>query len=89
MRVTRREIKQGINSVDKAISNRMLEQISIRVNLVPGITQRFDEEGLDQAVPTNHCDRELGANFGELNPRIWLMLNQATRLQPFDGFRRR
>ena len=78
-----------IESIDEAIGACMLEEIGILVNLVPGVPQLFDQEGLEETMAADHAHGQCLALWGQRNASVALMFHQPLGNETLYGFRRR
>ena len=74
----------GGHPLDHSVGDRVLQPLGLVVHRIPGVAQKFDQIGLDEAVPANHPQGRPPALLGQLDPAIGDMLQEAVLRQPFD-----
>ena len=71
MRVDVRVIEERVDPVDQPLGGRVLHVLGLLVHLVPRHVQGLHEEQLEQAVPTDHLQRQPFTRRSELRPLVW------------------
>ena len=82
VRVPCRMPKRRVDAQEQAIGDRMLEQLRLRGNFVPGHAQEPYEEGLEQPTPTDDLLSVHQPVTRQRQGAAWTAVHQAVRYQP-------
>ena len=77
MRVALGVAEAGVEAVEHPVGHDVLQHLGLLVDLVPGVAEVGDEEGLQQPVPAHDGQGAGAALGGQLDPAVALVAQQA------------
>ena len=89
VRIAGRVPQQGVDAVHHEVGYRVFENLRLVVHAVPGVAERLNEEGFDEAVAANHGQGVGAPNLGELDGAVGLMLDQVGGGEALEAVRYR
>ncbi len=77
MWITGGEAQLGVDAVQHAVGDRVLEDLGLVVHLVPAVAEFAHQERLHQSVSAHHRQRGTPAGVGQCHRAVLLVIDEA------------